>query len=261
MAERGFVAVSVEYNNGSYPGNCNTMLARAEDIFGITDPGSAISVICDLPSADCDLGIVVSGFSQGANLASLAKNYDDRVEAALLIGNGYTGAVQSCLQDSATVITSDRIRSIVGANDTAFGASGPLAVRNQQVVTTGKSCGAGAYDCIGVDGSGWYMVQSFETAAGHDDHCFMFGGNSCYPPIDNTFANGTDVWCLDPSLDWLASFGYCPVGDLDGDCWVGISDLQIFAQEWLSSDAVADIDGDGTADYEDFTDIAADWNP
>ncbi|MHC5084636.1 MAG: carbohydrate-binding domain-containing protein [Planctomycetota bacterium] len=264
MASRGFVAVSVEYDNGwntgGYPSNCSGILAKAAHIFDRTDPGSAISVISNLPGADCDLGIVTSGFIQGANLASLAKNYDDRVEAAFLIGNGYTGWFDSCLQDSATVITTDRIRSIVGAHDTAFGASPPNGVRIQQEVTTGISCGGGAYDCMQPDGSGWYMVQTFETADGDDDHCFYYSG-TCGYAFDDNFLNGTDVWSLAPSLDWLASFALedCPAGDLDGDCEVGISDLQIFALGWLTSDVVADIDGSGTADVLDFSIIAENW--
>ena len=35
---------------------------------------------------DCDKGIVVEGFSQGSNLANLAKNYDENVQAVFLKG-------------------------------------------------------------------------------------------------------------------------------------------------------------------------------
>ncbi|MGA2916300.1 MAG: dockerin type I domain-containing protein [Sedimentisphaerales bacterium] len=52
-------------------------------------------------------------------------------------------------------------------------------------------------------------------------------------------------------------------GDLDGDCLVGMIDLQMFVDKWLSNSsgqcANADINRDGDINFDDFAIIAADW--
>jgi hypothetical protein len=52
-------------------------------------------------------------------------------------------------------------------------------------------------------------------------------------------------------------------GDLDSDCLVGMIDLQIFADKWLSNSSGqcvnADIDRDGNINFDDFAIIAEDW--
>lgn len=52
-------------------------------------------------------------------------------------------------------------------------------------------------------------------------------------------------------------------GDLDGDCLVGMIDLQIFVDKWLSNSsgqcANADIYRDGDINFDDFAIIAAEW--
>jgi hypothetical protein len=52
----------------------------------------------------------------------------------------------------------------------------------------------------------------------------------------------------------------CPVGDLDGDCSVGIQDLNIIADSWLAEDnAMANLDGIGRVDLLDFALLANHW--
>jgi hypothetical protein len=52
-------------------------------------------------------------------------------------------------------------------------------------------------------------------------------------------------------------------GDLDSDCLVGMIDLQIFADKWLSNSSGqcvnADIGRDGNINFDDFAIIAEDW--
>lgn len=56
------------------------------------------------------------------------------------------------------------------------------------------------------------------------------------------------------------SFGICPVGDLDGDCAVGITDLVIFADYWLDDiTGGANLDSTGTVDIADFAILADHW--
>ncbi len=230
MAERGFVAVSVNYDNADYTCNCTQLATKTAQVYDVTDPGSAINAVCALPKADCGRGIVVAGFSQGAHLANLAKDYDSRVEAAFLQGNGYTAStvcdLQACLLDGVTALETHRMRSVIGAHDDYFGCSPEGSypydgVRAQQEGTTGISCGPSALQCIQGDGSGWYIVETSETAAGYDGHCFHFGYFYCYTPMDATYLNGTADWCLNPSMDWLASFGDTSPSCGDATCGAG----------------------------------------
>lgn len=188
-------------------------------------PASAISVVASRPKADVSKGLVVMGFSQGANIASLAKNYDAAVEAVFLIGNGYNNMGLTCYPDSATAITADRSRSVMGANDAAYvsaGYGGSLDANRQVMETTsGVSCGPTAASCTAPDGSGWYLVQSFETAAGKEDHCFHYASSFCGTvPFDANFLGGSFFWSLGPSLDWLASFT-TPLGRVRIEPWCG----------------------------------------
>lgn len=52
-------------------------------------------------------------------------------------------------------------------------------------------------------------------------------------------------------------------GDLDGDCLVGMIDLRMFVDKWLSDSSGqcvnADINRDGDINFDDFAIIAADW--
>ena len=62
--------------------------------------------------------------------------------------------------------------------------------------------------------------------------------------------------CLSPGTSWAD----CPQGDMDDDCVVGLSDLVVFADQWLGGDGSADFDGLGGVDYRDFAILAGEWN-
>jgi len=52
----------------------------------------------------------------------------------------------------------------------------------------------------------------------------------------------------------------CPQADLDGDCHVGVSDLRILAEQWLTPPvATADLNLDDRVDGEDFGLLAYEW--
>src|SRR6185436_11355212 len=102
--------------------------------------------------ADVSKGLVVMGFSQGANVATLAKNVNPSVAAAFLIGNGYTSWGANCYGDAYTVIDSGHMRSLIGATDNAYvfnGGPGGNIDQNRivQETTTGLSCGPTATTC------------------------------------------------------------------------------------------------------------------
>jgi hypothetical protein len=65
-----------------------------------------------------------------------------------------------------------------------------------------------------------------------------------------------DVW----SLSTLQRPQTCIPGDLDGDCYVGINDLLLFADQWLEgSGSDADFVGDDGVDATDFAVMAENW--
>ena len=57
----------------------------------------------------------------------------------------------------------------------------------------------------------------------------------------------------------------CPSADLNGNCWVNIYDLVIFADQWLDPEsceetaACADFDGLNGIDFADFAVLANQW--
>jgi hypothetical protein len=210
MAARGFVAATVQYDNAAYP-TCNLMTKKASCIYNGSSATSAISKLCSRTKADCSKGVVVSGFSQGANLSALAKNYDTRVRAGYLLGHGDKAAglidVSSCADDARTALLPSQMRSINGENDEFFG-NNANGVRQQLQKVVGVSC-PGSWSCIQADGSGWQMVRPSELADGTANHCYYYlnGDRSCQTNTgyDPTWRNGSSPWSLGPSLDWLVS--------------------------------------------------------
>jgi dienelactone hydrolase len=210
MAARGFVAAAVDYDSSSYP-SCGTMTKKASCIFNAGSANSAVSKLCSRAKADCSKGIVVSGFSQGANLSALAKNYDARARAAYLIGHGDKASglidVSSCADNAKTTLLPSQMRSINGENDEFFG-SNANGVRTQLQKVVGVSC-AQSWNCLQADGSGWAMVRPMELADGSANHCYYYqnGNRACTANngFDAGWLSGSAPWALAPSLDWLAS--------------------------------------------------------
>ena len=85
------------------------------------------------------------GFSQGAQLASLAGNFSPKVSAALMFGNGnynpYLRGDFTCLNDNNLVLTRERRRSITGSHDGVFGDGTLSGTMKQQKETSGYDCG------------------------------------------------------------------------------------------------------------------------
>jgi hypothetical protein len=209
MAARGFVAATVQYDSGSYP-TCTLMTKKASCLFNGSSVNSAVSKLCARPKADCSKGVVVSGFSQGANLAALAKNYDARVRGAYLIGHGDRASglidVSSCADDARTALLPSQMRSINGENDEFFGGNAS-GVRTQLQRVVGVSC-PGAFSCLQADGSGWQMVRTSEVADRTANHCYFYqnGNRACtsHNGFDTGWRSGTSSWSLGASLNWLA---------------------------------------------------------
>lgn len=218
MAAKGFVAATIAYDSGTFNA-CGPLDGKAKCIFDSTSPKSAVAALCARAKADCSKGIVVGGFSQGAVLATQAKNFDARVRAAWGMGDGVSYSVfnlNACQANGNRALSSTNLRVDVGQQDQFVGGGSGLtpgsetAARNQLQALTGFNCGAGATSCLQANGSGWILVQNGQVTDGSADHCFMrTAGNLCSAnqnSLDNNWKTGTGSWALGASLAWLDTF-------------------------------------------------------
>src|SRR5262245_12198067 len=210
MASRGFVAATVAYNSGTFSG-CNTISGKARCIFNGASSTSAISRLCSRAKADCSKGVVVGGFSQGAVIATLARNFDSRVQAAWGMGDGVRYSIfnlTSCMGNGNRTLASDHLRAVDGEKDQFIGPN-QNNVRSQFLTLTGLSCGSTATNCLQANGSGWLIVTNGQVADGSADHCYMRRTGDCggsQNSLDAGWQTGADPWELNANLDWLKTF-------------------------------------------------------
>jgi hypothetical protein len=209
MASRGFVAGTIAYASGSF-GNCSQISGKARCIFNGASSTSALARLCSRAKADCSKGVVVGGFSQGAVIATLANNFDSRVQAAWGMGDGVkysTFDLTSCMGNGNRTLPSSRLRAVDGEKDQFIGPNASN-VRSQFLTLTGLSCGTGT-SCLQSNGSGWLIVQNAQVGDGSADHCYMRRTGDCLGSqnsLDAGWQTGTDVWELGANLDWLKTF-------------------------------------------------------
>jgi hypothetical protein len=208
MANRGYVSATVQYPNSNF-GNCSTIGGRAKAIYDPNSSTSAVTALCARAKADCSKGIVVGGFSQGSVIATLAKNFEPRVQAAYAIGahNSYSFFnLTSCMNNGNHAISNTRLRVVNGEVDT-FGGGNQNAVRTKAQGVTGLNCGSTATSCLQSNGSGWILVLNNQVQDGSADHCYMRqGGCVNTNNLDPGWQNGADPWELNANLDWLTQF-------------------------------------------------------
>lgn len=214
MAKKGYYAVALGYPNHGYPETCSLVKDlkfnrlstgskegfknKSKCLFEEKLNGSAMNIVCKQNSVDCSQSaeFLVHGYSQGAQLALLAKNHDDRFKKALIMAGGnynlsvYTGEeglekgdYRSCLNIENTAFRPTDIRSIIGVEDNFFGAidlskEKPFTEERQgivaqQVSITGRKCSADERNCLNEDGSGYYIISKDETRVGCAGHSFF----------------------------------------------------------------------------------------
>jgi hypothetical protein len=204
MARRGFVALSVGYDNGAVAW-LSDHEAQLACLFAKDSPSSVLSVACALPQVDCDQGIATWGHSQGALVGVLAARIDDRVRAAW--ATGYGG-------DGRTTLSRNRLRVVNGEADFNNGTADTL---NAITGLTPAECPAGASTCLRADGSGWIIVRKAELAdpaSSSADHCW-FAKRAC---LDSTVVlepswtdrASTRPYALELNADWLARTARTP---------------------------------------------------
>jgi dienelactone hydrolase len=216
MAARGFLSASPAYANTEKQQSCQQYEPRAQGIFDSTRDTSATNTLCAFSQAACggetQGGIVVDGISQGAELAALAANYDNRVSAVYAISGGdmfvnVKDFPLQCVDKANTLIPQNRITVINGSQDPFFDAT------NQAL--SGLACAPDATACWSGDnsGAGWYIVTPNQTFSGMAGHCYFFDGRNTSPYTcagrydPNWYPPAAMDWSLAPNLDWLATFG------------------------------------------------------
>lgn len=197
MARRGFVALSVQYDNDALAW-LSDHTGQLPCLFDRGKPSSLISAACALPEVDCELGIATWGHSQGGYVAAAAYDHEPRVRAVW--ATGYGG-------DAKGTLPKDRLRVVNGEHDTSNGMASTL-----QMITglTPAQC-PDPDQCLRADGSGWIIVRQSQLAMPETstaDHCW-FDRPSCGammalepnwvdPASDKPFALGLNA-------DWVAA--------------------------------------------------------
>lgn len=203
MVKRGFLAVTIDYPHNTDDG-CSALQNKMACMFNASAPTSALAAICALPGADCNRGITTSGISQGAQIATMAKNYDSRVQAVYGMGDGDVVNVGSiaidmhaCMDPGTRSLPNDRLRAINGEADQFLGTTS-TGVGTQLNAITGQTCDPAATSCLRGNGSGWYKVLNSEVQNPPAGHVYIID-----PGWDPPY---TYPWSLITNANWLASF-------------------------------------------------------
>ncbi|MDR3483255.1 MAG: hypothetical protein P4L91_21370 [Burkholderiaceae bacterium] len=215
MAAKGYVSATVEYASATF-GSCPVIESKTNCIYNSSDT-SAISQLCARDKADCSKGIVVGGFSQGAIIAILAKNYNPNVLAAYGMGvsNRYSNFdLSKCVSDGKRDLASSNLRAVDGEDDQFAGSASGWGKAKHAMVQASLTnvlavkCAADAYDCLTDNGSGWLIVQTSQKEQGSADHCYtrLRGCASNQRTVDAAWSSGDASWQLNANLEWLAGF-------------------------------------------------------
>jgi hypothetical protein len=192
MARRGFVALSVDYDN-----SLSIDLNKARCLYAAENSQSMLAIACALPEVDCELGIATWGHSQGALIAHAAATFDARVRAVWT--TGYSG------NDSP--LPPHRLRVVNGENDAM---NAPVATLNDAAGFAASECpDDGRSECLRADGSGWILVRQSACELNSADHCW-FDKASCLASavtLEPAWVDpaSTAAFALEANADWIAA--------------------------------------------------------
>ncbi|HKP57947.1 MAG TPA: hypothetical protein VJV78_14540, partial [Polyangiales bacterium] len=193
MARRGFVALSVEYDNGI----ADVLNNKLDCLYGKNSTETLLGKACAMSGVDCSRGIATWGHSQGALLAHMAATFDARVKAVWT--TGYGGI------DNPT-LPSSRLRVVNGEADAMNAA---VATLNKTTGLSSGECPADGRDhCLRADGSGWVIVRKTACVTSMADHCW-FDRRSCADSSITLEPNWIDaksntLFALEGNADWVA---------------------------------------------------------
>ena len=250
MVSNGFCAATVEYSHSSlasYGGlwvvsnGLSVLERKAKNIYDISWEHSKNSAIRRIEAASngickCD-HVVAHGFSQGAHIAALSKNFNQNVAGVLMFSGGcQAGLFDSChlLTKAKTKIPKNKIRDISAQNDGVLGCGSGVARKalHQVKITTGAncdghtSCSSGANfdqcesccavgsqcndqctcdsfvnNCLAADGSGYYILKNSQYPfTGTDGHGWFGTSN---PALWNQAMTTSEPFNILTNLAWL----------------------------------------------------------
>lgn len=191
MARRGFVALSVQYDN-----TLSLSVDKVTCLYGPSNSESVLAVACKLPQVDCNLGIATWGHSQGALMAHIASQYEPRVRAVWT--TGYSGG--------SYPLPVNRLRVVNGEADTM---NGPWdAIKKAAGYSAAECPDNGGSECLRPDGSGFAIVRRKDCVTSSADHCW-FDRRSCGDSAITLEPNWTDKastkrFALESNADWVA---------------------------------------------------------
>lgn len=203
MAARGFVAVSVEYDNKftSIFDNSFTSTGFQNKLTCMFSPAKTANLLvalCARSNVNCAAGIATWGHSQGALMALASGNYDNRINAAYATGYSPAGA------PNAPILAFNRIRLVNAEQDTGNASTSNM---NSAVGVSSQDCTGQTDQCLRADGSGWVLVRQTQMAQNQADHCW-FGKLSCSATAENIepnwYPSASYAFSLAPSAAWLA---------------------------------------------------------
>lgn len=198
MARRGFVALSVGYDNGPFAW-LSDHKGQLQCLFGAANSASLLAKACALPQVDCAQGIATWGHSLGGYVAAMAHNHEPRVRAVWTTGYG---------GDGAATLPKSRLRVVNGEADTGNGSAATL---NMITGLTPAEC-PDPDRCLRADGSGWIVVRVSDLAlpaSSSADHCW-FDKRSC---ADSAITlephwvdpSSTQDFALEANADWISA--------------------------------------------------------
>lgn len=223
-AAKGLVAVTAQYDNNWLMG-CSNLRQKSKCVYDPMETTSAVGKLCMRPDVDCSLGIIVTGVSQGSQLAVYAKNWNSRVRAVYGLGvssdyfwqlmpgdnpglsNPAGTSDDQCLLDSQTAIPSDRVRFVNGQDDMCYSTStrpcGGFSGQGEVQRISGSSCPPEAMSCLNANGSGWYVVPNATVQDRSADHLYFLNGNGLDPGFLPAASN---AWSWGHNIEWLETF-------------------------------------------------------
>lgn len=221
-ASMGYIAMALTYDSNQSL-NESGLQRQAFCMFDQNHAANGISTVCAVSGADCSKGVVLTGFSQGAAIAAIAKNYNPQVKAVWAIGlSAYVYPKYKVPTDvlpapyGTRALPNDKL--VINMGQSSSLGKKNLLVQDMPSLQqlTGVNCGD-SLTCLQTNGSGYYVVANNEVADGTADHAYWMRVNSWWEKSSLSFSlspkkfdpgfdlPSTTEWSIARNLDWLKS--------------------------------------------------------
>lgn len=220
-ASLGFIAMTLSYDTNETM-NETGVQRQAFCMFDQNHPSDGITTACSVEGADCSKGVVVTGYSQGGAIATVANNYTQNVKAVWANGlSAYIYPREIVPADTMAapygtrVLPNDKLVITMGQASSLWGKKLLKEDLPSLKQLTGADCGE-AYDCIQPNGSGYYVVSNSEVQDGTADHAYWMQVNrwskgalsftlNPKSPDPGFLETSSTKWSLKTNLNWLKS--------------------------------------------------------